>query len=166
MSTRVSALISLGVHAAIVGALLWMSTAGGSDAVENPGVFGTATETSMHGLGVGRAAPPTGPSIPPDLAAQYVGTYRLGVPDEPEADLRVTVVNDGDIGAEHWSLMAQEGDGTPYKLIFTAADSFVHQLDARRHIVFQRENAAVTSVELSGAGRVRHGQRLGRTERE
>jgi hypothetical protein len=159
MSTRVSALISLAVHGAIVAALLWMGTGGDSGPAADPGFFGTASGESTQGLATKRSPPPAGPSVPPDRAADYLGTYRLVAAIPPDTNVVVTVVNDGDVGHDHWSLMVQEGEGAAYKLVLVAPDSFVHQLDRRRHIAFARVDGAVTSIEFSGVGPVRRGVR-------
>jgi hypothetical protein len=77
----------------------------------------------------------------------------------------VTVVNDGDIREDHWSLVVQEGEFSPYKLVPFASDSFVQQLDAGRRIVFLRLNNVVTAIELSGRGKVRRGVKVTAAER-
>lgn len=165
-SNRVPALVSLAVHAAALGALVWMGSASRSEPAQDPGFFGTAPRESSSGLTTRRPAPPIGPSIPPDRALEYLGRYRVVSPHQPDTDLLVTVVNDGGIAEDHWSLVLQEGELAPYKLVPLSADSFVQQLDRERRIVFLRLNSAVTAIELSGRGRMRRGVKVLAAERD
>jgi hypothetical protein len=165
-SNRVPALVSLAVHAAVVGALVWVSSARESEPARDPGFFGTAPRESSSGLATRRPAPPIGPSIPPDRAIEYLGRYRIVSPGQPDTELLVTVVNDGGIEEDHWSLVLQEGEFAPYKLVPFAADSFAHQLDREQRIVFWRSDSAVTAIELSGRGRMRRGVKVLAAERE
>jgi hypothetical protein len=164
-SNRVPALVSLAIHAAVLGALVWMGAASGSKPAKDPGFFGTAPRESSSGLTTRRPALPIGPSIPPDQAIEYLGRYRMVSPRQPDTDLLVTVVNDGDI-EDHWSLMLQEGEFAPYKLVPSAVDSFVQQLDPERRVVFLRRNSAVTAIELSGRGTMRRGVKVPAAERD
>jgi len=165
-SNRGPALVSLAVHAAVVGALVWVSSARESEPAQDPGFFGTAPRESSSGLATRRSLPPIGPSIPPDRAIEYLGRYRIVSPGQPDTDLLVTVVNDGDIREDHWSLMLQEGEFAPYKLVPFAADSFAHQLAPQRRIVFLRLDGAVTAIELSGRGGIRRGVKVLAAERD
>lgn len=154
-------LIALAVHVAFFGALMRMS---GSDSerARNVGFSGSAPQGSGGGLAMGSSAPPVGPSIPPDRAEPYLGRYRTISPNQPSIALLVTVVNDG---VDHWSLMVQEGQLTPYKLVLVAPDSFVHQLNRRYRVVFVRRDSTVTAIELSGHGPARRGDKLLTRER-
>jgi hypothetical protein len=141
--------ISVGVHAAVVATLV-IGVAGHSLAKSRasrpqPGIVGNESQEATSGVG-SVAAPAVGPSLSPELGAQFVGRYQWPSSAQEARFAEVRLINDGE--TVHWSLAVIEGQGPLRTLNAIAQDTFAFQLAPAQRVVFRRVGDSVTSISI------------------
>ena len=92
------------------------------------------------------AAPRVGPSLDPELGAQYVGRYLWRSPTQGDRLILVQLINDGE--TVHWSLAVVENQGPLRTLVPVTRDTFVFQLAPEQEVLFRRIGDSVTSMSI------------------
>lgn len=141
--------VSVGIHAALV-AIVIVGVAGHSlmqsrTSQPQAGIIGSESRNGTGGL-MSVAAPPVGPSLDPELGAQYVGRYLWSSPTQGVRLLQVQLINDGE--TVHWSLAVVENQGPLRTLVAVAQDTFVFQLAPKQRVLFRRIGDSVTSMSI------------------
>jgi hypothetical protein len=141
--------LSIGIHAALA-AIVIVGVAGRSlmqsrTSQPQAGIIGSESRNGTGGL-MSVAAPPVGPSLDPQLGAQYVGRYLWSSPTQGVSPLQVQLINDGE--TVHWSLAVVENERILRTLVAVAKDTFVFQLAPEQKVVFRRIGDSVTSMSI------------------
>ena len=148
-------LVSVAIHALLIAVIIWVTVPRQSGESRELGFYGDAYE-SPGGMGSLGVKPPLGRSVSAAEANDYVGQYSIGY-ERRHVPATVSRINDG---GDHWSLLVEQIDLSPYKIIPVAGDTFVHQMIPGRRIVFVRGDSGVTGIELHIRGTIRRGAKI------